>query len=59
MKISKEQALENIRKAELTEFLMHSSDIIDPMTHIISCQVLQNLTQKIERSTLSELSGEP
>ena len=58
MKISKETALKTIRDAELTEFLMYSSDVVDILTHVHLCAAFQRLANLAEKSTLSEFEGE-
>jgi len=58
VKISKETALKTIRDAELTEFLMYSSDVVDIPTHVQLCAAFQHLINLAEKSTLSEFEGE-
>jgi hypothetical protein len=59
MKITKEKALETIKDVELTEYLMFTSDILDPMMHVTCCQIFQRLKQLAIKSTLLEFEGEP
>jgi hypothetical protein len=57
MKIPKRIALEYIRNAQLAEYTAYCSDVIDIITHVNACAILQKIEREIEKSPLTEFEG--